>query len=205
MLESRRTLRIGLATLVGSVAIFLWGAFSHMVLIRGVGYSNLPNEDAIVGAIRASVPEDGLYFFPNPDYTGRAPPDEVTAWEKKFRAGPTGMLVIQTAGDAPVSPRKLLIQFLCEALAAAIGAFFVSMIAKPYAMRVAMFAGLGAFACLSVSTIYWNWYGYPTMFFLAQCVDKIVGWMLVGLVIAKIAPGGVPTRPEIGIPSAAAV
>jgi hypothetical protein len=29
---------------------------------------------------------------------------------------------------------------------------------------------------LFASSIYWNWYGFPNVFFLAQAVDLIVGW-----------------------------
>jgi hypothetical protein len=58
---------------------------------------------------------------------------------------------------------------------------------------------LGAFGCLSISVIYWNWYGFPTAFFAAQCVDKVVGWTLVGALIAWIVPSPVTWR---GRPSA---
>jgi hypothetical protein len=33
---------------------------------------------------------------------------------------------------------------------------------------------------------YWNWYGFPTDFTLAQIVENTVGWFLAGLVLALI-------------------
>jgi hypothetical protein len=47
---------------------------------------------------------------------------------------------------------------------------------------------LGAFGLFAISSIYWNWYGFPNAFFLAQGVDMIVGWALAGAVIAKLIP-----------------
>jgi hypothetical protein len=63
-----------------------------------------------------------------------------------------------------------------------------NLIAAPYWKRVFAISLLGCLACVSVSTIYWNWYEFPTDFFLAQCIDQIFGCFLAGLAIAKIVP-----------------
>ena len=110
------------------------------------------------------------------------------AWEARYRTGPTGMLIYHPTGETAVSPKKLLIQLLSNLLAAAIVAFVVSLMLAPYWQRVLAIALLGGFACLTISTIYWNWYGYPTSFFIAQVIDQVVGWLLAGLAIAKVVP-----------------
>jgi hypothetical protein len=57
--------RIALAALLGGLVVFIWGAFSHMVLpIGSMGLSALPNEEAVLTTLRTSVTEPGLYFFP---------------------------------------------------------------------------------------------------------------------------------------------
>ena len=45
---------------------------------------------------------------------------------------------------------------------------------------------LGVFAIASVATIFWNWYGFPNAFFVAQYIDMIVGWSLTGVAIGAI-------------------
>jgi hypothetical protein len=45
---------------------------------------------------------------------------------QSFRAGPTGLIVYQAAGDAPVSPKKLSVQFLSAVLAAEILSYLLS-------------------------------------------------------------------------------
>jgi hypothetical protein len=148
----------------------------------------LPNEAAVIAELRKSVPADGLYFFPSPDFSGKATPEELVAFEARFRAGPTGMLVYHAAGGSPVSPTKLILQFASELLASGIAAYVVALVAAPYWTRVLVVGSFGVFGCLSISALYWNWYGFPTSFFLAQCADKVLGWLLAGAAIAWIAP-----------------
>jgi uncharacterized membrane protein YccC len=60
--------------------------------------------------------------------------------------------------------------------------------AVSYWERVLAIALLGLMACSTVSVIFWNWYEFPASFFVAQIVDQVVGCLLAGLVIARVAP-----------------
>jgi len=176
------------ATIVGAFTMFLWGGLSHMVLLKGAGFTRMTNEGQIVSTLRTTLPGDGLYFFPSIDLRGTPSAEERANWEAKFRAGPTGMIVYHPSGDTPVSPKKLSVQFLSNFLAAGILAYVLSFTAISYWRRVWLAALLGAFSLFAVSSIYWNWYGFPNAFFIAQAVDMIVGWSLAGIVIAKLTP-----------------
>jgi hypothetical protein len=185
--------RFALAVLVGAAAMFIWGAVSHMVLLRGAGFSHLPNDEAVTAALKELIPQDGLYFLPSPNFSGDATSAENAAFDARFRTGPTGMILFHRSGSEPVTLRKLFIQFCSELLAAAIGAFVLSRIAAPYWQRVLTMALLGAFGVLSISTIYWNWYGFPDVFFVAQLVDKVLGWLLAGSLMAAVAQKVAPS------------
>lgn len=177
-----------IATVAGAVTFFVWGAFSHLVLLKGAGFNRVSDEARIVSALRSSLPGDGLYFLPSIDLAGNASAEERAAWEARFRAGPTGMIVYHAAGDAPVSPKKLSLQFLSDFLAAGILSYMLSLTVASYWRRVGLAGLLGAFGFFAISSIYWNWYGFPNAFFLAQGVDMVVGWSLAGAVIAKLIP-----------------
>jgi hypothetical protein len=180
--------KIVIGALTGAVIMFVWGAFSHMVILVGVGFNRLPDEDAVIEKLRNSIPREGLYFFPIIDFRGNPTPEERGAWEAKFRGGPTGLLLYHPDGGTPLSPKKLLTQFTSNLLSAAIAAYIVSLVLARYWQRVLAITLFGAFAWLSISALYWNWYGFPTSFFAAQGVDQIVGWLLAGLAIAKLVP-----------------
>ena len=180
--------RIVVGAIAGAVIFFVWGAFSHLVLLVGIGFKPLPDENTVLEKLRSAIPEDGLYFFPGTDLRGSPTPEQKAAWEAKYRTGPTGLLLYNPAGGTPVSPKKLLAQLSSNVLAAAIAAFLVSLMLAPYWQRVLVIALLGVFAWLSISAIYWNWYGFPSSFFIAQGVEQAVGWLLAGFAIAKVVP-----------------
>lgn len=57
--------RILIATLVGGLAVLLWGILAHTVLPLGeVGVLPLPAEESIVGPLQTALTEPGVYFFP---------------------------------------------------------------------------------------------------------------------------------------------
>jgi hypothetical protein len=182
------------ATVAGAVTMFVWGAISHMVLLEGVGFSRISDEERIVSALRSSLPGDGLYFLPSIDLRKSPSAEETAAFEARFRAGPTGMIVFHAAGDAPVSFRKLSIQFLSTLVAAGILSYVLSLTVAAYWTRVELASLLGAFGVFAISSIYWNWYGFPNAFLLAQGVDMVVGWSLAGAVIAKLNPPATADR-----------
>jgi hypothetical protein len=180
--------RFILGVIAGAVIMFVWGALSHMVLLKGVGFRTLNSESAVLGQLKGSIQEDGLYFFPGIDLRGNPTAEENLAWEDKYRAGPTGLLLYHPTGGTPVSANKLLVQMLSNLMAATIAAFLVSKMLAPFWQRVLAISLLGAFAWVSVSGIYWNWYGFPDSFFVAQGIDQTAGWLLAGIAIAKIVP-----------------
>ena len=54
-----------LGGVAGGVALFLWGALSHMALRLGsVGLKEIPNETSVLSGLRSNIAEPGVYFFP---------------------------------------------------------------------------------------------------------------------------------------------
>ncbi|HVI49263.1 MAG TPA: hypothetical protein VM802_30640 [Chitinophaga sp.] len=179
--------RIMTAAISGCIVLFIWGAFSHMILFIGAGFTPMPNEDTVIRTLENVLPKQGLYFFPGKDFR-RTTSEQELAFERKFRTGPVGMIIYRPVGGPPLSLNKLTTQFMGNFITSLIIAFIVSLMAAPYWKRVFAVGLLGGLACASVSLIYWNWYEFPTGFFLAQCIDQAVGCVLAGLVIAKIVP-----------------
>jgi hypothetical protein len=173
------------AAVLGCVVLFIWGALSHMVLFIGSGFTPLPGEDRVIQTLENVLPGQGLYFFPGKDFRHTSPEQE-SVFEKKFETGPVGMIIYRPVGGKPVSPGKLTVQLVSDFITNLILAFVISLITASYWKRVFTASLVGCLACASVSTIYWNWYEFPTSFFLAQCADQIIGCFLAGLVIAKM-------------------
>jgi hypothetical protein len=78
-------------------------------------------------------------------------------------------------------------------VSALIGAVIAASVFGGFWKRVFIVTIIGVAACSGVSAIYWNWYGFPTEFFIAQIVDMVIGFFLVGLVVCKMV--GIFTAP----------
>ena len=181
--------KIAFAAIAGGLVVFIWGAVAHMMLPLGMmGLSVLPNEAQVLEGLKGSVTEDGLYFFPGMDMSGEVTDAEEEAWAARIRSGPRGLLLYHPGGAEPMSPRQLVSELVSNALAAAVAAFLVSLIAGAYGRRVLAVMLFGLFGWLSLLLSFWIWYEYPTAFILVEGFTEVVGWLLAGLVIAKLVP-----------------
>lgn len=176
-----------IATLLGSLTMFFWGGFSHLVLLTGTGFTSLPNEEKVMEVLKTNISEQGLYFFPGKDFR-TSTKEQDAVFEKKFRNGPVGILIYRPVGNNPFSVIKLLTQFLSNLFSVLIAILIISLTYAGYWKRVFIVSALGFLACSAVSVIYWNWYEFPTSFFIAQIFDMVIGFFLAGLVICRVIP-----------------
>ena len=104
--------KIVVAALAGSIVLFIWGGFSHMVLFVGAGFKRLPNEDQLIQTLKTNTNKEGLFFFPS----------------REFRHS--------TVGGDPFSASKLVIQFVSNFFTALIAAFIAASVSAGFWRRV---------------------------------------------------------------------
>ena len=174
--------RIVLAGILGGLAMFIAGSFTHTVLPLGeAGMSQLSNEEAVLSAMKANITQPGLYFFP-----GRpGGPDSDKQWEQRILAGPVGILVYTPQGQEPMAPRLLLREFLSNVLVAIVAAYLLAQTRLVFfGSRVLFVTALGLVCWLAISISYWNWYNFPPAFTLAELAHELIGFAAAGVVIA---------------------
>lgn len=183
-------MRLIIAGIIGGIVMFGWGAFSHMVLGLGdSSFKQIPNESAVLSTMKANINEPGLYFFPGMDMSRTPTTEEMNAWTEKFKAGPRGLMVFHPTGDEPMSVRYLLTELASNILAALAAAVIISWLICSFFGRVIAAGLIGLAGWLSIDMSLWNWYGFPTTYFLSQGIDQVVGWLLSGIAIALIVKG----------------
>ena len=201
--------RIILGGVLGGIALFVWGALSHMVFQLGdVGIQSLPSEEAAVPALRTAVKQPGLYFFPGYDMKAMSalPKEQAKAankaWTEKWKAGPRGLLIIhpEATSAEPMGAGTLGRQFGTDVCAGLLVAFLMSQLStrSRHSCRAGVAATVGFLSAWVICVPYWNWYGFPGNFVLAQIADRMIGFTLAGLAIAAIvnpskAPAATPT------------
>ena len=103
---------------------------------------------------------------------------------RKYEAGPTAFLVYNPTGEKAMSPGQLTRQALFAILGGLIAAFIISTTVASLTTRGAMVMLMGLFAWLATNAPYWNWYRFPADFTIGQGLDRVIGWLLGGFLIA---------------------
>ena len=165
-----------------------------MVLGLGdTGFKQIPNEDAVIASMRANMKETGFYFFPGmeqpPGMSKEQKKGAQEKWTQKYTTGPAGVLIYLPNGGEAMSPKQLVTQLATDILAALIAAFLLASAAgglTGFGGRLLFVTLLGAFAWVVVNLPYWNWYGFPTDFTVVALAEQVIGFFLVGLVLAAM-------------------
>ncbi len=171
--------RILLAGVLGGFALFLWGGLSHVVLGLGeVGVQYLPQQQPVMDALKASVPQSGFYFFPQADAAGKLPPEKA--------GGPYGIMIYHSSGASGMMTGQLVNECILNVVLALFAAFLLSLARglTGYVSRVGFVTLLGLTVGLMTHVEYWNWYGFPGAYFVGQLIDQTVGFFLTGGVLA---------------------
>jgi hypothetical protein len=185
--------KILIGGVVGGIVIFFWGFVSHMLLpIGDMGLQSVPHEEGLAAAMKADVPEPGLYFVPGRDMSKSQSQEEMQAHMDKVTKGPYGFMVIYPAGRDVSLGKRLPIELGTNVVCALLAAILVSQLRPGFIVRVACVTLVGILASLMINVPFWNWYGFPPDFTLAQIIEHSVGWFLAGLVLAAIV------RPSTG-------
>jgi hypothetical protein len=180
-------IKILLGGLVGGIVLFFWGFVAHMLLPLGeMGIKSIPAEDDVSAAIRKDVREPGLYFLPGRDMSKSATAEEMEALMAKVSRGPYGFMVLYPNGRESSMTKHLPIEFATNVGCALLAAIVASQLRPGFMVRVACVTLVGLLGAIMTLVPYWNWYGYPTDFTLAQIVEHTAGWLLAGIAIALI-------------------
>lgn len=184
--------RVLLGGLLAGIALYVWGAVSHMVLgslDRSVKI--LPNEDSVLAMLRTNVAEPGFYIFPSMDM--RAPKAEQEKqeahWKEAYARGPRGVLVLEPAGASPSLGVLFATQLLLSALAGILAALVVGLAAPAlpgYGQRVLFTMLLGVLASVFIDLPYRNWYLFPSSYTVAVFFDRTIAFLVAGLVLGRV-------------------
>lgn len=179
--------RVFLAAVLAGIAVFLWGAISHMLLpvgMMGVGHTG-PADQEILAVMEKHLDEPAVYMMPDYPEDRTLSEAEQALLMKRYMDGPTAFLVFQPAGTNPWDPMYFVWEILAGILGALLAAFVVYKSgATHFWCKVGTVTFMGIFAWITISVPYWNWYRFPTGFTVGQGIDEIMGWFIGGMVIA---------------------
>lgn len=183
--------RVVIAGILGGLTMFVWLFVAHEFLPLGeLGVGEIPNEAPVLGAMQAAIPQAGLYLFPGlglgPSPTLQQRNAAMPAYIKKYEQSPHGLLVYHPASGAFPFGAALAREGCLNVLEGLLAAWLLSWAAagRSYSARAGFVVILGTLAAVTTNVEYWNWYQFPGTYVAGYMVTQIIGFTLLGLVVA---------------------
>ena len=165
----------------GTCDLLLGIRVAHAAALGEMGLRSIPSEDGVVAAIKKDVHDAGAVLCAGQGH------EQVTIARRdgshidKITKGPYGFMVVYPNGRDPSHGQAATDRARNERRCALLAAILVSLLRPSFVVRVASVTLVGILASIMTLVPYWNWYGFPTDFTLAQIAENTVGWFLAGL------------------------
>jgi hypothetical protein len=182
-------LRILLAGIVGGILIFIMGATNHMAFhLLDRTFKNLPEPDTFSEQLKTRDLNHGFFLFPGMP-TAEEQKDEATmaAWNDRYAAGPSGMLLIVHRG--PLLMGELMGKELASNfIAALLAAWIISLAGSDVGFFRRWLAAvvIGLIGWFSFIASYGIWYRFPHDFVHDEALCALLEWSVAGIAIAAI-------------------
>ena len=176
--------KVIIGALLGGVVLLLWQfAVRELLGIYDDAFVKLEDPAAVEAVLKENLTGSGMIVIPHPGPGDTD--DEAKAMEKLT----TGFSLFGTVNrDGRHGFGAMLgVQFAVNVLASAL-LMFVLLAANPSTLgsRLALVLCFAVFAVLTELIPSWNWWGTSLTYIGRQIGEQIVGWALVGLVLAKV-------------------
>lgn len=186
--------RIFIAGLIGGLAMFIGGAFSHMALeLESRAFRRLPDESAAREFVSRQGLGVGMYGFPGAvaNYDKMTPAEqgvEDDRVEAEYRKGPSGFVLIAPTGEASMGAKQLIGEFVGDVMAVTLAAFIAAHFSTftSFSRRWLLIVLLGPIAWLSLTFSFMLWYRFPAAFIQDGLFAALIEWTLAGAVIAAV-------------------
>lgn len=176
-----------LPILLSAVIVFVASSIMHMVLPYHRGdYRQLPDEDKLLAAMRATGLSRGLYIFPYGTHKDMKSP----AMLEKYKQGPVGMMTVFPSGP-PAMPKFLGMWFVYCLIIGLFVACLAGIILAPGADHRAVFHVVGIAAFLAYGVGHLSdaiWKGQTWSVTIKELIDGLVYALLTAETFALLWP-----------------
>lgn len=184
---------LALGAVLGGLVAFIWSAASWMVMPwHNSTMNSFANEDAVAQVLLENAPKGGMYWLPGlpPGYDSMSAEQKKAAdaaMQEKTKTSPFFYGVVRRQSQENMA-RNMTYGLLFDILAALLISMLVLKTSgMSYAGRV-MFIVTVALAVGVIAVLpNWVWWHFSTRWTLVTMADIVIGWLLAGLVIAKVA------------------
>ncbi|MFC2173258.1 hypothetical protein ACFLU6_11595 [Acidobacteriota bacterium] len=179
-----------LSTILGALVLFIWSFISHVAIPwYPMTMGNFSNEDAVGFVISKSTVSSGIYVYPGMEHRpGMTKEESKTAMERqmeKSKKGPVVFAAVNTKGITSWTPH-LAVSFAINLITALLVSLLLLKAGfATYWSRVFCSVLIGFITFVVVHLQYWNWYSFNNGFTFVSGLDTVVGFFLMGLLVAR--------------------
>ena len=177
-----------LPILLSAVIVFIASSIMHTLLTyHRSDCHQLPEEDKLLGALRATGLQRGLYMFP---YSRNPNEMKSPAMAEKYKQGPVGMMTVFPSG-LPVMPKFLGMWFAFCLVISIFVAYLTGHTVAPGAPYLGIFraAGTAGFLAYGLGQLSNGiWKGQPWGMTLKEVFDGLIYALLTGATFAYLWP-----------------
>lgn len=184
-----------LAGVLGGLAFFAWSSIVHLGTgMAETGIQEIPNEQAVVGAITANIKTGGFYFIPGTGLPNPTHSERMAAMQKKAKdgyVGPSAIIIYRAPHGFGLDPKQLLIELGTNIVQVLLAAFLLGQTTlTSFAARWRFVTLAGVLAAISTNVSYWNFYEFPGSYTIAYICIIAMGFVFAGLVVAAMVKPG---------------
>jgi hypothetical protein len=177
-----------LPILLSAVATFIASAVAWTMLPHHRSdFDRLPDEDALMAALRAQEPGRGVYVFPHATHAESRDP----AYQEKLKAGPFGTLRIISTGGSTGMGKQLGSSFVFYIVVSLFAAYLASRTLAPGADYRSVFRVTGTLVFVAHAMAHYTdviWFGQKWSNAFKCSADALVYAMLTGGVFGWLWP-----------------
>ena len=176
------TKKFMLTLIFGTLIFFIWNAVSWMILpFHANSLNNIPESAFDAKVLQSALAEDGVYHYPG--YPENDAQETVIDIENKLKSGPRiTMMVYKEGGSTLFDPLMFLWGFLINLITVLLAYYLVSGFGVRTTKTMVLacfFIGLTVVFVSDISLV--NWYMFPWDYTMANIVDRLVPFVLLGL------------------------
>lgn len=187
---TRRNKSLLLGSLLGGLAVFVWGTISWMVIPWHMPtLKSFSDQQAVTAALQQNAPATGVYLLPNHAPSGASAEEQQrqdAQMERQWAQGPRAFVAYVQTGNESMLP-QMLKGFAFNILAALVLTLLILRSGVTgFTAKLVFMTFIAIFAALVTYVPMWNWWGFAGDYTWVSIADLIVGWIIGGAVIAKV-------------------
>ncbi|MBI5274489.1 MAG: hypothetical protein HY860_05500 [Chlamydiales bacterium] len=173
--------------IVGGIVAYIWSFASWMVLPwHNDLFHSFKSEQYVASVIKENSPEKGVYLIPFLDMK-KAQKNDYKKQADAMRKGPVVFAVVSPTGAAPMGAGHFVSNFLTQVAGGAlVGMILYLSCCHNYFGRVMIVLFTGLFAGIITYLPAWTWWNFPCDYTIVSILDVTIGWLIVGLILAKV-------------------